>query len=84
MVRGSRAPPTTSRPTSPPVTTPGTQRLCLVPDADLFQAMRAGAVEVVTDHIDAFAPKESDEAHFRPTPPRRHHRHRHRALEECS
>ena len=33
---------------------PWDQRLCLVPDADLFEALRAGAVDVVTDEIDAF------------------------------
>jgi cation diffusion facilitator CzcD-associated flavoprotein CzcO len=30
------------------------QRVCLVPDGDLFQAIRDGRVSVVTDHIDAF------------------------------
>ena len=30
------------------------QRLCLVPDADLFEAIKAGTASVVTDHIDAF------------------------------
>ena len=33
---------------------PWDQRLCFVPDADLFTAMRAGRVSVVTDHIDTF------------------------------
>jgi cation diffusion facilitator CzcD-associated flavoprotein CzcO len=33
---------------------PWDQRLCLVPDADLFRAIRKGAVSVVTDHIDRF------------------------------
>jgi cation diffusion facilitator CzcD-associated flavoprotein CzcO len=33
---------------------PWDQRLCLVPDADLFQAISAGKVSVVTDTIDAF------------------------------
>ena len=33
---------------------PWDQRLCFVPDADLFNAMRAGRVSVVTDHIDTF------------------------------
>src|SRR5204863_9077377 len=33
---------------------PWDQRLCLVPDADLFAALRAGTVSVVTDHIDTF------------------------------
>jgi monooxygenase len=33
---------------------PWDQRLCLVPDADLFRAIREGRVSVVTDHIDTF------------------------------
>lgn len=33
---------------------PWDQRLCLVPDNDLFQAIRTGAASVVTDHIDRF------------------------------
>lgn len=33
---------------------PWDQRLCLVPDGDLFEAIRAGKAEVVTDHIDTF------------------------------
>ncbi|HEX8584376.1 MAG TPA: NAD(P)/FAD-dependent oxidoreductase [Allosphingosinicella sp.] len=33
---------------------PWDQRLCLVPDADLFQAIRGGRVEVVTDTIERF------------------------------
>jgi cation diffusion facilitator CzcD-associated flavoprotein CzcO len=33
---------------------PWDQRLCLVPDADLFRAIRAGRVSVVTDRIDTF------------------------------
>jgi cation diffusion facilitator CzcD-associated flavoprotein CzcO len=33
---------------------PWDQRLCLVPDQDLFRAIRAGSAEVVTDHIDTF------------------------------
>jgi cation diffusion facilitator CzcD-associated flavoprotein CzcO len=33
---------------------PWDQRLCLVPDADLFTAIKAGAASVVTDHIDTF------------------------------
>jgi cation diffusion facilitator CzcD-associated flavoprotein CzcO len=35
---------------------PWDQRLCAVPDADLFRAVRDGSAEVVTDHIDAFVP----------------------------
>jgi len=33
---------------------PWDQRLCLVPDADLFNAIKAGTAEVVTDHIETF------------------------------
>lgn len=31
---------------------PWEQRLCLIPDADLFEAMKAGKASVVTDHIE--------------------------------
>jgi cation diffusion facilitator CzcD-associated flavoprotein CzcO len=33
---------------------PWDQRLCLVPDADLFRKMREGRVSLVTDHIETF------------------------------
>ncbi|GAA1622329.1 NAD(P)/FAD-dependent oxidoreductase [Kribbella alba] len=33
---------------------PWDQRLCLVPDADLFEALRDGSASVVTDEIDTF------------------------------
>jgi len=33
---------------------PWDQRLCLVPDADLFTAINSGKAQVVTDHIDRF------------------------------
>lgn len=33
---------------------PWDQRLCLVPDDDLFKAMKAGKASIVTGHIDAF------------------------------
>lgn len=33
---------------------PWEQRLCLVPDGDLFKAIRSGKASVVTDHIDVF------------------------------
>ncbi|MEJ2855636.1 MULTISPECIES: flavin-containing monooxygenase [unclassified Saccharothrix] len=36
---------------------PWDQRLCAVPDADLFKAVNAGKASVVTDHIDAFVPE---------------------------
>lgn len=35
---------------------PWEQRLCVVPDADLFKALRAGTADVKTDHIDTFTP----------------------------
>ncbi|MCP5131320.1 MAG: NAD(P)/FAD-dependent oxidoreductase [Pseudomonadales bacterium] len=33
---------------------PWDQRVCLVPDGDLFKAIKRGAVTMVTDHIDRF------------------------------
>ncbi|MCM0620243.1 flavin-containing monooxygenase [Nocardioides bruguierae] len=33
---------------------PWDQRLCFVPDSDLFKALRSGKADVVTDHIDTF------------------------------
>jgi cation diffusion facilitator CzcD-associated flavoprotein CzcO len=33
---------------------PWDQRLCLVPEGDLFKALQAGTASVVTDHIDTF------------------------------
>jgi monooxygenase len=33
---------------------PWEQRLCLVPDADLFQAIKSGRASVVTDHMETF------------------------------
>ncbi|POX40519.1 FAD-containing monooxygenase EthA [Streptomyces sp. Ru73] len=36
---------------------PWDQRLCAVPDADLFTALKQGRAEVVTDHIDTFVPE---------------------------
>jgi cation diffusion facilitator CzcD-associated flavoprotein CzcO len=36
---------------------PWDQRLCAVPDADLFKAMKKGKAEVVTDHIETFVPE---------------------------
>jgi monooxygenase len=35
---------------------PWDQRLCLVPDADLFKSIRSGKAGIVTDHIEAFTP----------------------------
>ena len=37
-----------------PTYNPWDQRLCLVPDADLFAALKAGTASVVTDHIETF------------------------------
>ncbi|HSO40147.1 MAG TPA: NAD(P)/FAD-dependent oxidoreductase, partial [Labilithrix sp.] len=37
-----------------PTYRPWDQRLCLVPDGDLFEAMKSGRAEVVTDHIETF------------------------------
>jgi cation diffusion facilitator CzcD-associated flavoprotein CzcO len=37
-----------------PAYNPWDQRLCFVPDGDLFKALRAGTASVVTDHIDRF------------------------------
>ena len=39
-----------------PAYDPWDQRLCLVPDGDLFRSIRHGTVDVVTDHIDRFTP----------------------------
>jgi cation diffusion facilitator CzcD-associated flavoprotein CzcO len=35
---------------------PWDQRLCLVPDSDLFHALKSGAAEIVTDRITSFTP----------------------------
>lgn len=40
-----------------PTYQPWDQRLCLVPNADLFKAIRNGKASVVTDHIDTFTEK---------------------------
>ena len=37
-----------------PAYNPWDQRLCLVPDADLFKAIKAGKVSIVTDQIETF------------------------------
>jgi len=36
---------------------PWQQRLCLVPDSDLFKAIRAGKARMVTDQIETFTPE---------------------------
>jgi len=35
---------------------PWDQRLCVIPEGDLYTAIRAGRVSMVTDHIDTFVP----------------------------
>ncbi len=40
-----------------PTYNPWDQRLCLVPNSDLFKSMKAGDASVVTDHIDRFVPE---------------------------
>jgi cation diffusion facilitator CzcD-associated flavoprotein CzcO len=40
-----------------PTYNPWDQRLCLVPDGDLFKAIRHGSASVVTDRIDTFTEK---------------------------
>lgn len=40
-----------------PAYDPWDQRLCLVPDGDLFAAIREGRADVVTDHVDTFTAK---------------------------
>jgi cation diffusion facilitator CzcD-associated flavoprotein CzcO len=35
---------------------PWDQRMCLVPDSDLFTALSSGRASIVTDHIDTFTP----------------------------
>jgi cation diffusion facilitator CzcD-associated flavoprotein CzcO len=37
-----------------PAYNPWDQRLCFVPDGDLFTALRSGRASIVTDHIDTF------------------------------
>ena len=39
-----------------PTYNPWDQRMCLVPDGDFFAAIKAGAADVVTDHIESFTP----------------------------
>jgi monooxygenase len=36
---------------------PWEQRLCLVPDSDMFRVLKSGQAEIVTDHIDRFTAK---------------------------
>jgi monooxygenase len=39
-----------------PTYNPWDQRLCLLPNGDLFEAIRSGSASVVTDHIKTFTP----------------------------
>jgi len=39
-----------------PTYNPWDQRVCFVPDGDLFEAIKAQRAEVVTDHVDTFTP----------------------------
>ncbi len=39
-----------------PTYDPWDQRLCAIPDADLFRALKEGRASVVTDHVDTFTP----------------------------
>ena len=39
-----------------PAYDPWDQRLCIVPNGDLFKALRAGSASIVTDHIERFTP----------------------------
>lgn len=40
-----------------PAYNPWDQRVCLVPDGDLFRALRKGRASIVTDHIETFTAK---------------------------
>ena len=60
-----------------PAYNPWDQRMCLVPDGDLFTAIRDGRASVVTDRVDTFTEsgiRLQSGARTRG----RHHRHRHR------
>ena len=48
------ATPTTYETHFSPLYNPWDQRLCLVPDGDLFKAIRAGKASIATDHIETF------------------------------
>jgi monooxygenase len=54
MVRGHLGPDYDVATHFTPRYNPWDQRLCLVPDADLFEAIKTGAASVVTDQIEAF------------------------------
>ena len=54
MVRGELGPDFDIEKHFTPSYNPWDQRVCAVPDADMFKAIRNGKASVVTDHIDAF------------------------------
>ena len=56
---------------------PWDQRLCLVPDGDLFKAIRDGRASVVTDQIDTLH-RDGHQAEVRQRARSRHRRHRDR------
>jgi cation diffusion facilitator CzcD-associated flavoprotein CzcO len=39
-----------------PAYNPWDQRICLVPDSDLFEVLKSGRASIVTDHIESFTP----------------------------
>ena len=61
-----------------PTYNPWDQRLCLVPDADLFRSLSDGSAEIVTDRI-AELQREGDRARVGQAARRRHRRHRDRS-----
>ena len=73
----SSATTTTSTPISRRRYYPWDQRLCLVPNSDLFDAIKSGKASVVTDTIDTFTPTGIT-LHVRRRTRGRHRRHRHR------
>jgi cation diffusion facilitator CzcD-associated flavoprotein CzcO len=46
-----------------PAYQPWEERLCIVPDNDLFAAIRSGSVDVVTDHVAGFEPGGASPGH---------------------
>ncbi len=57
MVRQALGPDFDVRKHFTPVYKPWDQRLCLVPDGDLFKTLREGRATVVTDQIETFTPQ---------------------------
>ena len=56
---------------------PWEQRLCLVPDADMFRAIKSGRASVVTDHIESFT-ENGIQLEIGQATRSRHHRYRDR------